>query len=101
MRECITSGFGEISNKGRILGPIATEASKYYEITNWVGIVVTDHPDIALNNKASISPNPNKIRMRSHLSITATSTKMSSQLSSPGKVTFRSYYISIRKLLKL
>jgi hypothetical protein len=46
LRGCITSGIGEISKTKRILGPIADEASKYYEVTNWIGIVVTSHPAI-------------------------------------------------------
>ena len=58
LRGCITSGTGEISKTKRILGPIADEASKYYEMTNWIGIIVTNHPAIVLNNKASINPNP-------------------------------------------
>lgn len=57
LRGCITSGIGEISKTKRILGPIADEASKYYEITNWIGIIVTNHPTIVLNNKVSVNPN--------------------------------------------
>jgi hypothetical protein len=55
---CITSGYGERSKTNRILGPIADEASKYYELTNWIGIIVTKHPELILNYKASVSPNP-------------------------------------------
>jgi hypothetical protein len=38
------------------LGPIATEASKYYQIADWTGIIVTNHPSIVLNNKVSVNP---------------------------------------------
>lgn len=56
LRGCITSGYGEISKTERILGPIANEASRYYEIADWIGILLTDHPSIVLNNKVSVNP---------------------------------------------
>jgi hypothetical protein len=58
LRGCITSGHGEISKMNRVLGPIANEASRYYERTNWIGVIVTNHPALVLNNKAEINPNP-------------------------------------------
>ena len=58
LRGCITSGHGEKTKTNRVLGPIANEASKYYEVTNWIGVIVTNHPAIVLNNKAEINPNP-------------------------------------------
>ena len=56
IRGCITSGYGEVSRTKRILGPVADEAACFYEITDWIGIVVTNHPAIVLNNKLSINP---------------------------------------------
>ena len=56
LRGCITSGYGEISKTNRVLGPIANEASKYYQIADWIGIIVTNHPSIILNNKISVNP---------------------------------------------
>lgn len=56
LRGCITSGYGEISETDRILGPIANEAAKYYQIADWIGIILTNHPSIVLNNKVSINP---------------------------------------------
>jgi hypothetical protein len=58
LRGCITSGHGEKTKTNRILGPIANEASRYYELTNWIGVIVTNHPGIVLNNKVKINPNP-------------------------------------------
>ena len=48
LRGCITSGDGEKTKTNRVLGPIANEASKYYEVTNWIGVIVTNHPAIVL-----------------------------------------------------
>src|SRR5207247_1241898 len=56
LRGCIASGYGEMSKTNRVLGPIANEASKYYQIADWVGIIVTNHPSIILNNKISVNP---------------------------------------------
>jgi hypothetical protein len=56
LRGCITSGYGEISETNRILGPITNEAAKYYQIADWIGIILTNHPSIVLNNKVSINP---------------------------------------------
>jgi hypothetical protein len=56
LRGCITSGYGERSKSNRILGPIANEASKYYQIAEWIGIILTNHPSIILNNKVSVNP---------------------------------------------
>jgi hypothetical protein len=56
LRGCITSGYGEISRTNRILGPIANEAARYYDIADWIGIILTNHPSIVLNNKVSVNP---------------------------------------------
>jgi hypothetical protein len=56
LRGCIASGYGEMSKTNRVLGPIANEASKYYQLADWAGIIVTNHPSIILNNKISINP---------------------------------------------
>jgi hypothetical protein len=56
LRGCITSGDGERSKTNRILGHIATEAADYYELTNWIGIIATNHPSLVLNNKKSVNP---------------------------------------------
>jgi hypothetical protein len=56
LRGCITSGYGEISKTNRILGPIANEASRYYQIADWIGVILTNHPSIVLNNKVSVNP---------------------------------------------
>lgn len=58
LRSCITSGHGKISKTNRVLGPIANEACWYYERTNWIGVIVTNHPTLVLNNEAEINPNP-------------------------------------------
>ncbi|MGC1930138.1 MAG: hypothetical protein WA667_14285 [Candidatus Nitrosopolaris sp.] len=50
------NGYGEISKTNRILGPIANEAAKYYQIADWIGIILTNHPSIVLNNKVSVNP---------------------------------------------
>lgn len=39
-----------------MLGPIADEASKRYQIADWIGIILTNHPSIGLNNKISVNP---------------------------------------------
>jgi hypothetical protein len=56
LRGCIASGYGEISKTDRVLGPVASEASRYYQIADWIGIIVTNHPSIILNNKVSVNP---------------------------------------------
>jgi hypothetical protein len=57
-RGCITSGCGVISKSKRILGPIANEASKFYEIADWVGIIASPHTAMVLNSKIESNPNP-------------------------------------------
>jgi hypothetical protein len=57
LRGCISSGYGELTNTNRVLGPIANEASNCCEITNWIGIIVTSYPSIVLNNKKKLNPN--------------------------------------------
>lgn len=57
LRGCITSGYGVVSKTRRILGPIANEASKFYEVADWLGIIASNHTAIVLNNKVAVNPN--------------------------------------------
>ena len=57
LRGCITSGYGVMSKSDRILGPIATEASKFYELGDWIGIIASYHTKLVLNSKVSVNPN--------------------------------------------
>ncbi len=57
LRGCITSGYGVVSKSKRILGPIANQASKFYEIADWLGIIASNHTAIILNNKVAVNPN--------------------------------------------
>jgi hypothetical protein len=57
-RGCITSGCGVISKSKRILGPIAEEASEFYEIADWIGIIASPHTAMVLNTKVELNPNP-------------------------------------------
>lgn len=58
LRGCITSGYGVINNSKRILGPIANEASRFYELADWVGVIASYHAEMVLNSKIQINPNP-------------------------------------------
>jgi hypothetical protein len=58
LRGCITSGCGAVSKSKRLLGPIANEGSKFYEIADWIGIVASYHTKMVLDNKVTLNPHP-------------------------------------------
>lgn len=57
LRGCIASGYGEITNNNRVLGPVADEAAYFYEMADWIGVIATNHAGIVLNNNNSLSSN--------------------------------------------